>query len=151
MQTLEVTTAYSGESRGARLLLMRALNILLVLTLWLSPVVQAYARTLSQAHCRAQNHISLTAPNIAQDAMHAAHHGQPSADIPAPHDGHGTLDADQCKCGCLCGHAGVISAVILPSFLFAEAPLPEHFDVVSEAAPPHAEHPALQRPPAVLS
>lgn len=130
---------------------MRALNILLVLTLWLSPVVQAYALTLSQAHCRAQGHISMTAPAAAHDATHAEHHGQHSADTPVQHEGHSAGHADPCQCGCLCGHAGIISIALPPSFLFADAPLPEHFDVVSEAAPPHAEHPALQRPPAVLS
>lgn len=130
---------------------MRALNVLLVLTLWLSPVVQAYARTLLQAHCRPQAHISMTAPAAAHDETHAAHNGPSSDKASAAHDGHGVMDADPCKCGCLCGHAGVISVAILPSFFFADVPLPEHFDVVSEAAPPHAEHPALQRPPAVLS
>ncbi|MGH8863781.1 MAG: hypothetical protein ACREVZ_03930, partial [Burkholderiales bacterium] len=65
------------------------MNVLLVLTLWLSPVVQAYARTLSQAHCRVQGHISMTAPDAAHDATHAAHHGQPSPDAPASHEGHG--------------------------------------------------------------
>ncbi len=133
---------------------MRTLNILLVVALWLSPVVQAYARTLSQAHCRAQGHISMTSPDAAHDATHAAHHGDHAAQEPSTqtaHAGHGAMDADQCKCGCLCGHAGVLSVAILPSFFFADAALPEHFDTVSEAAPPHAEHPAPQRPPAVLS
>lgn len=139
---------------SARLLLMRTLNVLLVLTLWLSPVVQAYARTLSQAHCRAQGHISMTAPDATHDATHAAHHGDHAvqeSSVETGHGGHDAVHAEQCKCGCLCGHAGVISVAILPGILFADAPLPEHFGIVSEAAPPHAEHPALQRPPAVLS
>lgn len=130
---------------------MRALNVLLAVALWLSPVVQAYARTLSQAHCRIQGHISLTAPDAAHDPTHAAHHGRLSVDSTISHDVHDAAQVEQCKCGCLCGHAGVISAAILPSFSFADARLPQHFDLVSEAAPPHAEHPAPQRPPAVIS
>lgn len=133
---------------------MRALSVVLAMALWLGPTVQVYARTLSQAHCRALGYISMTAPDAAHDATHAAHHDhEMPAQSPAQsaHPGHDAAHAEQCQCGCLCGHAGVISAAILPSFLFADVPRPQHFDVVNEAAPPHAEHPAPQRPPAVFS
>lgn len=133
---------------------MRFLSVVLAVSLWLGPVVQAYATTLSEAHCRPEGHMSMTAPDAVHDDVHAAHHGQGSVDTPdtsSAHHEHGSSHAEQCKCGCLCGHVGVASAAISSSFFFTDPPLPNRFDVVRQTGRPHAEHSVPQRPPAVLS
>jgi hypothetical protein len=128
---------------------MRALHVLLIFSLGMGSVVQAYARTLSEAHCRGQGHISLTAVDAAHDEQHSAHHGdeEPSSSTTDTGSSHG----EQCQCGCLCAQAGAIPAAIAPTFYCTDAPLPEHFAPANDAAPAHAEHSAPQRPPAVLS
>lgn len=131
---------------------MRALSILLSLILWLTPAFQAFANTMASAHCRAQGHISATAPDAAHDSKHAQHHGGAQAESAgATHADHGASqqaeDAGHCKCGCLCNLACAASTALAPSLMTADALVPEHFRAVSGSAHPHSIHTVLQRPP----
>lgn len=127
---------------------MRVLHIFLAGVLWLGPVFQAYAGTLSGIHCRARAYVGMTALDAAPDRALAEHRGH--AGVSMWSDG-GASQAAQCDCGCVCGHAGVISAAIVPSVRLADVSVPEHFNPANDAAPAHAEHPVPQRPPASLS
>lgn len=131
---------------------MRTLSILLSLVLWLTPAFQAFANTMASAHCRAQGHISATAPDAAHDTGHAQHHGSaPAEPAGAAHADHGasqqTEDAGHCQCGCICNLACTASAALAPSLMTAGTLAPEYFGAVSSSAHPHSIHPVLQRPP----
>jgi hypothetical protein len=132
---------------------MRMIKVVLVLCVGLGSVVQAYANTQLETHCRLHGHTSAMAPDGAHDPVHAARHSGGSS----AHDGHAAGHApasdqlDPCDCGCMCGTAGVIAAALLPSLLVPVTPRPDHLRTVISAGHAHAEHSAPQRPPAVLS
>ena len=131
---------------------MRRLSYVLAAVMWLAPVMQVFAGTMAEAHCRAQGHISATAPDAAHDPTHAQHHdGEHAMHAGAAHTGHGasqqTEDAGQCKCGCICNLACAAGAALAPTLMTAEVPTPEHFRVVSGSTHPHSVHTVLQRPP----
>lgn len=123
---------------------MRFLAILLANIMWLTPSVQVFANTMADTHCRAHGHISATAPDVAHDSKHAQHHDGMHSDHDASQQ---TEEAEQCKCGCICGLAYVTSTALVPSLMTADALAPEHFRTVFSSAHPHSIHTVLQRPP----
>lgn len=136
---------------------MRALSILLSLILWLTPAFQAFANTMASVHCRAQGHISATAPDAAHDSTHAQHHGdapaEPSGTMPAgaAHANHGAAqqaeDAGHCKCGCICNLACTAGVALAPSRPGTEVLASEYFRPALTTSLPHSTHAVLQRPP----
>lgn len=133
---------------------MRLACTLLACLITVGSAVQAYAQTLSEAHCRARGHTSATAVNAAHDPTHAAHHHTGGRSVPAVaadmHQGHGG-PGEQCQCGCLCGQLCVMPAGVVQAFQFAGETVVPHYEVANAPAPAYVEHPAPQRPPATLS
>lgn len=132
---------------------MRILPAMLALLLGLAPALQAYGKTMAQAHCRANGHISATAPDAAHDALHAQHHA-PDAGAHADHAAGGAeakADGAHCQCGCLCNVACGSGAAV-PAFAGAAGAAPSHepWQLATDIRHPVSVHDSLLRPPRSL-
>lgn len=132
---------------------MRALPLILSLLLASFPAIQAYARTLADAHCNTRGHISKLAADAAHDPLHAQHHAPDSS----AHQHHAANAADaktdsaQCQCGCLCNVACAGGVALSASAGFsAAAPSHEPWQAVADARHPVTVHEFLLRPPRSL-
>lgn len=128
---------------------MRRLACLFALIMGLAPAMQVFAATMAQAHCRANGHITATAPDASDASMHAQHHGDAAMVDEAPDHAsmqHAAGD-NSCQCGCLCNLACAAGAALAPSMGVAQSQAPEHFQQVAGSALQLATHSVLQRPP----
>lgn len=127
---------------------VRALSILLALTMWLGPAVQVYASAMSEAHCLSHGHASHTAVSVTSDPAHEGHHAHPGGHEVSGHS-HGA--GHHCKCGCLCGLACGGQAATTHPYVYVRTAFTEHFPFIKGTVHPHSEPYAPLRPPAVFS
>ena len=145
--TLQGTVPASVHmNRSARDRAMRTGAWMLAFLMWLAPVVQVFASTVAEAHCRAHGHLSATAPSPAHDATHAAHHSGDTAH--ADHDGVSDRGDEQRTCACPCDLACGPGMALLPALPTLGSAAPEQAVAAATVVHPQIIQSVPQRPPA---
>lgn len=126
---------------------MRASAWALAMLIWLAPVVQVVAGTLTGSHCGAQGHSSLNAGHAAHESMHS-HHQHAGTENGKHRAGAASGSHDHSHCTCPCILACASAAALLPTLPAVMVAAPERPPAILRGLHAHVFHSVPQRPPA---